>query len=78
MDDKIIENLNLIKMWQLEVAALKTCAKRFISSRVIRGSALVELSGVSGYCWFKVNRRKKVLLSYPLSKNILSSRCHES
>ena len=36
---KIIENLNLIKIWQLEVAALITCDKRFISSREIRGSA---------------------------------------
>ena len=60
MDDKIIENLNLIKFWQLEVAALTTGVKRFISSRVIRGSALVEMSGVSEYCWFNVNRIKKV------------------
>ena len=37
MDNKIIENLNLIKN-------LATCVKRFISSRVIRGSALVEMS----------------------------------
>ena len=27
MDDKIIENVNLIKIWQLEVAALTTCVK---------------------------------------------------
>ena len=27
MDDKIIENLNLIKIWQLEVAVLTTCVK---------------------------------------------------
>ena len=45
IDDKIIENLNIFKIWQLEVAALATCVKRFISSRVIRGSALVEMSG---------------------------------
>ena len=28
MDDKIIENLNLIKIWQLEVAVLATCVKK--------------------------------------------------
>ena len=38
MDYEIIENLNLIKIWQHVL-------KRFISSRVIRGSALVEMSG---------------------------------
>ena len=37
--DQLIENLNLIKIWQHGL-------KRFISSRVIRGSALVEMSGV--------------------------------
>ena len=78
MDDKIIENLNLIKIWQLEVAALTTGVKRFISLRVIRGIALVEMIGVSKYYWLNVNRRKKVLISYPLIKNLLSSRCHES
>ena len=45
IDDKIIDNLNLIKFWQLEVAAQRVL-KRFISSREIRGSALVEISGV--------------------------------
>ena len=44
IDDKIIENMNLIKIWQLELE-LSTCVKRFISSRVIRGSALMEMSG---------------------------------
>ena len=46
IDDKIIENMNLIKIWQLEVAT-QLVLKRFISSREIRGSALVEKSGVS-------------------------------
>ena len=36
-DDKTINNMNLIK--------LATWEWRFISSRVIRGSALVEMSG---------------------------------
>ena len=46
IDDKIIEDLNiLIKIWQLKVAVDNWC-KRFISSRVIRGSALVEMRGV--------------------------------
>ena len=45
MDDKIIENMNLIKIWQLEVALWQLVFKRFISSRVIRGSALVDMSG---------------------------------
>ena len=45
MDYEIINIFNLIKIWQLEVAVLATCVKRFISSRVIRGSALVEISG---------------------------------
>ena len=44
IDDKIIENLNLDKLiWQLKVATQRVF-KRFISSRVIRGSALVEMS----------------------------------
>ena len=47
IDDKIIENMNLIKIWQLEVALWQLVFKRFISSRVIRGSALVETSGGS-------------------------------
>ena len=47
MDDKIIENLNSIKIWQLEAALWQLVFKRFISSRVIRGSALVEMSGGS-------------------------------
>ena len=62
MDDKIIENMNLIKIWQLEVAVLATCVKRFISSGVIRGSAMVETSGVSGYYWFQVNRGRRVTI----------------
>ena len=38
-DYEIIENLNLIiKIWQLKVETQCVC-KRFISSRVIRGSA---------------------------------------
>ena len=45
MDDKIIENLNLVKIWQLEVAAMAMCVKRFTCSRVIRGGALGEMSG---------------------------------
>ena len=45
IDDKIIDNLNLIKIWQLE-AATQQVLKRFISSREIRGSALVVISGV--------------------------------
>ena len=69
MDYEIIENLNLTKIWQLQVATLTTCDKSFISSRVSRGSALVELSGVSGSCWFKVNRRKKVYYLIPYRKN---------
>ena len=46
--DQLIENLNLIsiKIWQLEVATQRVL-KRFISSRVIRGSALVKISGDS-------------------------------
>ena len=43
IDDKIIENFNLIDM------AAKGCInnvwQRFTSSRVIRGGALVEMSG---------------------------------
>ena len=45
IDDKIIENLNSIKNWQLEAALWQLLFKRFISSRVIRGSALVDMSG---------------------------------
>ena len=45
IDYEIINNLNLTKIWQLEVATQLVC-KRFISSREIRGSALVEISGV--------------------------------
>ena len=49
MDDKIIENMNLIKIWQLEVAVWQRVLKRFISSRAIRGSALVEMRVGFGY-----------------------------
>ena len=59
IDNKIIENLNLIDM------AAKGCInqrvkKRFISSREIRGSALVEISGDSDESRFHGNRRRKV------------------
>ena len=70
--------MNLIKIWQLEVAVLATCVKRFISSRVIRGSALVEMSGGFWLLFGSMRTEEKGLLSYPLSKNLLSSRCHES
>ena len=64
MDYEIIENLNLnlSKIWQLKVAVDNWC-KRFISSRVIRGSALVEMS----YFWLQRVRLepKMKVLSYP-------------
>ena len=66
IDDKIIENLNiLIKIWQLNVTVDNWC-KRFISSRVIRGSALVETSGGFWLLMVRGEPKKKVLLSYPL------------
>ena len=45
LDDKIIENLNLNQM--AARGCNSTCDKGFISSREIRGSALVEISGDS-------------------------------
>ena len=69
MDYEIINNLNLIKIWQLEVALLTTCVKRFISSRVIRGSALVEMSG--GF-WLQLvqgePKKESFTILYPLRK----------
>ena len=65
MDDKIIENLNLIKIWQLKVA-YSTCVKRFISSRVIRGSALVEMSDEFMVTIGSMRTEDESLLSYPL------------
>ena len=64
IDDKIIENINLIDM------AAKGCIinvwKGFISSREIRGSALVEISGDPEDSRFRGNRRRKVYYLIPL------------
>ena len=55
IDDKIIENINLIDM------AAKGCIinvwSRFISSRVIRGGAFGEDEWVLTTSWFDENRR---------------------
>ena len=73
-DDKTIENMNLIKIWQLEVAALATCVKRFISSRVIWGSALVEMSGGFWLVLVQGELKKESYYLIPFVKNLLSSR----
>ena len=57
IDDKIIENLNILtKIWQLEVAT-QLVFKRFISSRVIRGSAFGGDERFLATNWFDENRR---------------------
>ena len=61
MDYEIIENLNLIKIWQHVL-------KRFISSRVIRGSALVEMSGEKWILWVQ-DEPKKVYYLTPFEKH---------
>ena len=66
MDDKIIEKLNIItKIWQLEVAT-QHVLKGFISSRVIRGSALVEMSGENWLQWVQCEPKIKVCYLTPL------------
>ena len=70
-DDKTINNMNLIKIWQHVL-------KRFISSRVIRGGSLVEMSGGFWILLVQCELKKEVLQSYPFSENLLSSQCHET
>ena len=67
IDYEIIENLNLnlSKIWQLKVAVDNWC-KRFISSRVIRGSALVETSGGFWLLLVQGEPKKKVYYLIPL------------
>ena len=57
--DYLIENLNLIKIWQHVL-------KGFISSRVIRGSSLVKMSGDKWLLWVQCDPQIKVYYLTPL------------
>ena len=52
IDDKIIENLNLLINLAARGCIINVWGKVHISSRVIRGGALVEMS----WCWLQMVR----------------------